>query len=136
MQRLRTHNLGSALIALAAGGLTTLGFAPFSLAPSTILGPALVLWLWHRTGPSRALRDGWLYGVGLLGSGVSWLHISIDQFVKLQGGPQYRHDAAMNVGAFSSPPAEFVRVALQIDHPYDEVLVAEASSKSIRQWIE
>ncbi len=80
MQRLRTHNLGPASIALAAGGLTTLGFAPFGLAPLAILGPALLLWLWHRSGPRQALRDGWLYGVGLLGSGVSWLHISIDQF--------------------------------------------------------
>jgi apolipoprotein N-acyltransferase len=80
MQRLRTHNLGAALVALAAGALTTLGFAPFRLAPLAILAPALLLWLWHRSKPGRALRDGWLYGVGLLGSGVSWLHISIDQF--------------------------------------------------------
>ncbi len=35
--------------------------------------------LWHAS-PKAAFLTGWAYGLGLLGFGVFWLHISIDQF--------------------------------------------------------
>ena len=69
-----------ALAACAAGGVTTLAFAPFDLAPLALLGPAVLFHLWQ-TGTLRSgFLHGWLYGLGLFGTGVSWLHISIDQF--------------------------------------------------------
>ncbi len=69
-----------ALIALGAGASSVLAFAPFSLFPFALLGPALLFLLWLDSDPRRAFREGWLYGVGLFGVGVLWMHISIDQF--------------------------------------------------------
>ncbi|MEW8210166.1 MAG: apolipoprotein N-acyltransferase, partial [Candidatus Thiodiazotropha taylori] len=68
-----------AVSALLAGGLTTLAFAPFDLWIMGVLGPMLLFLIWQKTaGPS--FRSGFFYGFGLLGSGVSWLYVSIAQF--------------------------------------------------------
>ncbi len=69
-----------ALIAFAAGGLTVLAFAPFSIWPLALVGPLLLVRLWRSTRPVVAFYSGWAYGIGLLGFGVFWLHISIDKF--------------------------------------------------------
>jgi len=68
------------LIAFAAGAVTVLAFAPFSLFPLAVLGPALLLFLWLNATPGMAFREGWMFGLGLFGFGVFWMHISIDQF--------------------------------------------------------
>ncbi|MCG8086567.1 MAG: apolipoprotein N-acyltransferase [Candidatus Thiodiazotropha taylori] len=68
-----------AVSALLAGGLTTLAFAPFDFWIMGVLGPMLLFLIWQKTaGPS--FRSGFFYGFGLLGSGVSWLYVSIAQF--------------------------------------------------------
>ena len=69
-----------ALLALGAGVVGLFAFAPFDLFPLAAAAPALLLWLWRHSTPRQALLEGWLFGLGLLGPGVSWLHISIDQF--------------------------------------------------------
>ncbi|MES9992069.1 MAG: apolipoprotein N-acyltransferase [Candidatus Thiodiazotropha sp.] len=67
------------LTALVAGGVTTLGFAPFGFWPAALVGPALLFLLWLER-PRLGFRTGLVYGLGLMGSGVSWLHVSIAQF--------------------------------------------------------
>lgn len=67
------------LLAILAGALTTLAFAPFHLWPLALLGPGLLFMLWTR-GERPGFRTGFAYGLGLMGSGVSWLYISIAQF--------------------------------------------------------
>jgi apolipoprotein N-acyltransferase len=66
--------------AFGAGAATVGAFAPYSLFPLALLGPALLFWLWRGGTPQDAFREGWLFGLGLLGFGVSWMHISIAQF--------------------------------------------------------
>ncbi len=67
------------LLALFAGALTTLAFAPFAIWPLALLGPALLFLLWTRGGGPN-FGSGFAYGLGLMGSGVSWVHVSISQF--------------------------------------------------------
>lgn len=68
-------------LALVAGGVLPLAFAPFEqywLAP---LALALQFWLWQQALTSRdAFRLGWLFGLGLFGVGASWVQVSIAQF--------------------------------------------------------
>lgn len=67
------------LWAFFSGGLTTLAFAPFDIWIMGVLGPLLLFLLWqYGKGPS--FQTGFAYGVGLLGSGVSWLYVSVAQF--------------------------------------------------------
>jgi len=69
----------AAMVAVAIGALQTLTFAPFDWWP---LGPVSILlltWLvWYR---DRGLfRLGWLLGLGLFGTGASWVYVSIHEF--------------------------------------------------------
>ena len=68
------------LLSLLAGGLTTLAFAPFGIWPLALVGPALLFHLWLGRDRRATFRLGLLYGLGFMGSGVTWLHVSIAQF--------------------------------------------------------
>jgi apolipoprotein N-acyltransferase len=64
---------------LAAGAVTTLGYAPFNLWILVLLGPGVLFLVWLEL-PRQRVWTGFMYGMGLMGSGVSWLHVSIAQF--------------------------------------------------------
>lgn len=68
------------LAVLLAGLSVPLAFAPFDFA--YLIYPALVVLLgaWRISSPRRALLRGYLFGFGLFGFGVYWLHISINLF--------------------------------------------------------
>jgi len=66
--------------AFCAGAIAVLAFAPFSLSFLAILSLALIFGLWQSATPKLAFKQGWMFGLGFMGFGVSWLHISIDQF--------------------------------------------------------
>ncbi|MCU7843774.1 MAG: apolipoprotein N-acyltransferase [Candidatus Thiodiazotropha sp. (ex Monitilora ramsayi)] len=67
------------VLALLAGATTTLAFSPFHLWFLAVVAPAVLFFVWRRTDVSR-FQAGFAYGLGLMGSGVSWLHVSIAQF--------------------------------------------------------
>ncbi|AOY87064.1 apolipoprotein N-acyltransferase [Marinobacter salinus] len=70
--------LGSATL-LVAGALQTLTFSPFNLwwlGPVSILLILLVTVPLH---PGKLFKAGWLIGLGLFGSGASWVYISISE---------------------------------------------------------
>ena len=69
-----------AIIAFLTGVSTTLAFAPFSLFPMAIIGPAILFWLLLKR---PCFHIGFLYGLGLMGSGISWLYVSVEQFGNL-----------------------------------------------------
>jgi apolipoprotein N-acyltransferase len=67
------------LLLLVAGALQTLTFSPFNwwwLGPVSI---ALVALTCLRLAPGALFRAGWVFGVGLFGTGVSWIYISISE---------------------------------------------------------
>jgi apolipoprotein N-acyltransferase len=68
------------VLALVAGALTVLAFAPFGGWPLAVLGPAALFHLLAGRAPATAFRLGWLYGIGLMGVGVFWVRVSIAQF--------------------------------------------------------
>ncbi|PIE42860.1 MAG: apolipoprotein N-acyltransferase [Gammaproteobacteria bacterium] len=68
------------LLACVAGTLQTLTYAPFDYWPLGILS-ALVIYAVVRKGSKRdALLTGWLYGLGIYGSGASWIYVSIHDY--------------------------------------------------------
>lgn len=72
------------LLALLAGAAVVLGFAPFSLFPIPVLAAALlygVLSARPASKPGRsAFLRGYAFGLGLLGCGVFWIRISLNEF--------------------------------------------------------
>lgn len=68
------------VICLLAGSLLTLAFAPFDYYLAGIISPAILFYFWFKSGAREAFKLGYAYGLGLFGTGVNWLHISINLF--------------------------------------------------------
>ena len=68
------------LISFCAGVATVFAFAPFNQFHLAVLGPAVLFLLLLDADPRLGFNLGFIYGLGLLGVGVFWMQISIDQF--------------------------------------------------------
>lgn len=63
------------------GAVCVLGFAPFYLYPASILSLMGLLYYWHQAStPKQAAIDGFMYGLGLFGTGIYWIYISLHDF--------------------------------------------------------
>ncbi|MDH5614546.1 MAG: apolipoprotein N-acyltransferase, partial [Gammaproteobacteria bacterium] len=67
-------------VALTAGVLAVFSFAPFDIFPLSFLALFLLFISWSGITPGRAFRRGFLFGTGMFGVGVYWVHISIHEF--------------------------------------------------------
>ena len=65
------------LLSLIAGAFTTLAFAPFDYSWLVFISLALPFYLWTRLTAKQAALSAWLYGLGLQGTGVSWIYYSL-----------------------------------------------------------
>lgn len=70
------------LLALFAGIVLPLAFAPFNLWFFAVLSPAVLLWIWQipTLMPKGAFITGLGYGLGMFGAGISWVFVSIHEF--------------------------------------------------------
>jgi apolipoprotein N-acyltransferase len=57
--------------------LVTLSLSPFYIWPAGILSCILYAYLLCTCSPRQGLWRGWLYGLGMFGTGVSWVYVSI-----------------------------------------------------------
>lgn len=65
------------MFAAAAGVLMPLAFAPAGLWPLAIVLLAALFLLWMLSPPKRAARRGFYFGLGMFGTGINWIFISI-----------------------------------------------------------
>ncbi len=68
------------LISPLAGLFLTLAFAPFNYSFLAVVSLVLIFLAWLNCSPGRAAFRGYLFGVGLFGSGISWVYISIHDY--------------------------------------------------------
>ncbi len=69
------------LLALVAGAAMVFAFAPFHAPPVAIAALASLFWLWQRAPTPRvAALQGFCFGLGLFGAGVSWVFIALETF--------------------------------------------------------
>jgi apolipoprotein N-acyltransferase len=69
------------LMLIVAGASTTLAFAPYSFWWLPLVSVALLVCMLQRATSTRgALLAGFSFGCGWFGAGISWVHVSIDQF--------------------------------------------------------
>jgi len=74
------HRLWRPLAAVFIGASTTLAFAPYQIWPLAIISPTLLLLLLSQVKAKRAIAIGYAWGLGQFATGISWVHISIDNF--------------------------------------------------------
>jgi apolipoprotein N-acyltransferase len=64
------------VLALISGLALPLAFSPFGITPIAVLALAVLFAGWRSVSAQRALWRGWLFGLGMFGVGVSWVHES------------------------------------------------------------
>jgi apolipoprotein N-acyltransferase len=67
------------LLSLLAGALVTLSLAPFGIWPAGLVAAFLMRALLQGQQRRAVLWRSWLFGVGLFGSGTSWVYVSIHE---------------------------------------------------------
>jgi apolipoprotein N-acyltransferase len=69
------------LLALLAGGVCVLAFAPFAL-PLVAIAATSVLFAWWLEAPRArdAAQTGYAFGLGLFGAGASWVYVALKTF--------------------------------------------------------
>tara|TARA_A100000164_G_scaffold378352_1_gene419704 strand:- start:3680 stop:5284 length:1605 start_codon:yes stop_codon:yes gene_type:complete len=72
--------IGSTFISIASGIGITLSLAPFNYWPLAILSAGCLFLLMQGKNIRQAAIFGWLFGLGLFGSGASWVYVSIHDF--------------------------------------------------------
>jgi apolipoprotein N-acyltransferase len=63
-----------------AGFLLVFAYAPFSCWWLALLLPSIVLYKIHKTPPKLAAKYMFIFAMGWFTSGISWVHVSIDQY--------------------------------------------------------
>ncbi|MBD1572259.1 apolipoprotein N-acyltransferase [Vibrio sp. S17_S38] len=72
--------IGRPLLAAFIGALTTLAFAPFSYWPIALVSPFLLLLLLNKQSTKAGAWIAFSWGLGQFGTGINWVHVSIDTF--------------------------------------------------------
>ncbi|MDT8895347.1 apolipoprotein N-acyltransferase [Halomonas sp. I1] len=80
MPAFRSRSLIGCLAAVAAGVLTTLSAAPFMLWWLAPVAAGLLYAGLPALSPRQAAWRGWSYGLGLFGTGTSWVYVSIHDY--------------------------------------------------------
>lgn len=79
----RLPSWASSLLALLAGAVLVLAYAPFDLGWVAPLALAMLFALWLHAGRRQAAWRGWWFGVGLFGGGVYWVYFSMHVYGNL-----------------------------------------------------
>ncbi len=79
MKRLAS-GIGGDMLSLGAGAALPLAFAPHDFFFVALLSLSTLFFCWLGVSSKRAMWRGWLFGLGMFGVGVTWVHISIHEF--------------------------------------------------------
>ena len=122
------------LLLIAAGGVCTLAFAPYTLWWIPLLSVALlVFFLQGATTAKQAAALGFSFGVGWFGVGISWVHVSIAQFggLPLAGSIGLM---ALLVGYLALFPAFTLWLSYKLRHPAFMPLLF-AACWTLTEWL-
>lgn len=64
-------------LAILAGGLLVLAFAPFNYPILAIVALLILLLSWQKVSPSRAVWRGYLFGLAYFGMGLYWVYFGV-----------------------------------------------------------
>ncbi|HDZ38661.1 MAG TPA: apolipoprotein N-acyltransferase [Marinobacter sp.] len=78
--RVRSSRLVSFALTAAVGAALVLGFAPWSWGALAPWPMAVLFYQTRSESVSQALARGYVFGLGLFGFGIAWIHVAVLQF--------------------------------------------------------
>jgi apolipoprotein N-acyltransferase len=114
------------VIALLAGAVYALGFAPFPAGPWVApLALAVLFHSWLDVSHGAAFRRGLLFGIGAFATGVSWVYVSLHDYGQMPAGLAVVSVAGLVVFLALYPAAAGVLQAFAraLNHPVRLVVV-------------
>lgn len=76
----RTLTRFGPILALLAGAMQTLTYAPYEFWPLGVFSAGLMYQVLLFSPPGKTAFIGWYYGLGVFGSGASWVYVSIHDY--------------------------------------------------------
>src|SRR6476469_6809931 len=67
----------ASLVSFLAGAASVAAFAPLGAYPIALLSFGWLVHAWHQAPSPRAFMQGFWFGLGLFGAGVSWVYVSM-----------------------------------------------------------
>ena len=72
---------GPLALAALTGAATVFGFAPFGVALLPIVTLSILFAQWrHAATPGAAAGVGFAFGLGMFGTGISWVYVALETF--------------------------------------------------------
>ena len=68
------------LVSPLMGGLLTLAFAPYNFSYTALPVLMFLYWVWSEFSPGKGMLIGYLFGLGMFGSGLWWVFVSIHEY--------------------------------------------------------
>lgn len=125
----------SYLLSLLAGAATILGYAPFYLYPATILGLAVLVYQWHHASSAKqALWLGLSFGLGMFGTGIYWIYISLHDFGGMPAAGAIFATFCLSL-FMASFPAMTGWGARRLGHLWMTIPVLWVLGEWVREWI-
>jgi apolipoprotein N-acyltransferase len=121
---------------LLLGVATVFGFAPFGLSALPVLTLAALFALWRvAASPRAAARIGFAFGLGLFGSGASWVYIALAMFGGMKGALAALATLAFCVYLALFPAAAGWAGARLARQGSGERLAAVAACWTLAEWL-
>ena len=77
---IKTGHYKKTILCIVAGISLPLAYAPYNIAPVAFISAAILFYLWYDASPKTSFVTGYIFGFCMFGTGVNWLHISINLF--------------------------------------------------------
>jgi apolipoprotein N-acyltransferase len=139
MQILANSKVLKSIILFLLGAISVLGFAPFYLYPAPIISLVGLLYFWYTSHtPKQAAVAGFIYGLGLFGTGIYWIYISLHDFGGMPGVMATFSTFVLCAFLSLFPAAAgalSVRTSKQPKHLLIAIPVFWALSDWVRSWI-
>lgn len=124
------------LAAALLGVILMLAFAPFSIFPLAVIAMTGLCALIYHAAPRRSFWIGFSFGVGLFGSGVYWVFISISRYGDVPDSIAFLITAGL-IAILATFPASacYLTNRYFADHPRTKIICAFPALWVLFEWI-
>jgi len=137
MRTFKQETIWKGLQSLTLGAITPLAFSPYDIHIIALMTPAVLIYIWLNSSARSALIYGFMFGLGMFGVGISWLHISINLFggVNFAGAILFTLIFVAVIAAFPALAAYLSVRFFNHRHPALSILLLIPAVWTLVEWL-